>query len=362
MRRRRWSRGSRVALFLGTLTVLLSGCSAHDAEKKLRFGWPTGITKQAEEIRVLWTWSSVAALVVGVGVWGLIFWCCIRYRRRGDDLPKQIKYNLTLEIVYSLVPFLIIAGLFYRTVVVEDDVNRLSKNPDVIVQVDAFKWNWEFKYQSYKDPSGASVQPVYPGEKAVADPKGNDQGTGQVKQIGCDEASSNVSYSCGAPGQQRGAAEGPLYLSTVGDADVIPVLVLPVNQSVRIVEHSTDVIHSFWVPEFLFKRDVIPYGTTSTARDNQFEFTPTSTGEFVGRCAELCGTYHSQMNFEVRVVTAEKFQKYLDELAKHPPGDKTFAARQALALQAAGLSPYATTTHPFNTDRTARSATGRQGG
>ncbi|MDT4908389.1 MAG: cytochrome c oxidase subunit, partial [Pseudonocardiales bacterium] len=117
-----------------------------------------------------------------------------------------------------------------------------------------------------------------------------------------------------------------------------------------------------WVPEFLFKRDVIPYGTTSTARDNQFEFTPTSTGSFVGRCAELCGTYHSQMNFEVRVVSPEQFQKYLDALAKYPPGDKNFPARQSLAMQAAGLPPYATTTHPFNTDRTARSATQGQGG
>lgn len=364
MRRRRWSRGVRLALFLGSLTALLSGCTAHDAEKKLRFGWPTGITKQAEEMRVLWSWSGVAALIVGVVVWGLIFWCCIRYRKRDDNLPKQVKMNLTLEIVYSIIPFVIIAGLFYRTVVVEDDVNHLSKNPDVIVQVDAFKWNWEFQYQSYKDASGASVQPVYPGQKAVADPAGNGEGegTGKVKQIGCDEASSNVSYSCGAPGQQDGAADGPLYLSTVGSDDEIPILVVPVNKKVRIVEHSADVIHSFWVPEFLFKRDVIPYGTTSTARDNQFEITPTSTGNFVGRCAELCGTYHSQMNFEVRVVTAEQFQTYLDALAKYPPGDKNFPARQSLALQAAGLSPYATTTHPFNTDRSARSASEKQGG
>ncbi|MEP7179774.1 MAG: cytochrome c oxidase subunit II [Pseudonocardiales bacterium] len=364
MRRRQWSRGSRLVLCLGVITVLLSGCSAHDAEKKLRFGWPTGVTKQAEEMRVLWTWSGVAALVAGVGVWGLIFWCCIHYRKRDDYLPRQLKYNLTLEIVYSLVPFIIIAGLFYRTVVVEDNVNRLSKNPDVIVQVDAFKWNWEFQYQSYKDASGTAVQPVYAGQKAVADPVGNDQGqgTGKVTQIGCDEASSNVSYSCGAPGQQQGAAAGPLYLSTVGSDDEIPVLVMPLNQSVRIVEHSADVIHSFWVPEFLFKRDVIPYGTTSTARDNQFEIKPTSTGSFVGRCAELCGTYHSQMNFEVRVVSADQFQTYLAALAKYPPGDKNFSARQSLALQAAGLSPYATTTHPFNTDRSARAATQKQGG
>ncbi|MEP7019397.1 MAG: cytochrome c oxidase subunit II [Pseudonocardiales bacterium] len=349
-------------MLLGSLTLLLSGCSIHDAEHKMRFGWPTGVTKQAEQMRVLWTWSGVAALVVGVGVWGLIFWCCIRYRKRDDYLPKQLKYNLTLEIIYSLVPFVIIAVLFWRTVVVEDNVNRLSANPDVIVQVDAFKWNWQFDYQSYKDASGKAVQPVYAGQQAVGDPAGNGVENSKPKIIGCDEASSNVSYSCGAPGQQAGAADKPLYLSTVGSDTEIPILVIPVHQSVRIVEHSADVIHAFWVPEFLFKRDVIPYGTTSTARDNQFEFTATSTGSFVGRCAELCGTYHSQMNFEVRVVTAEQFQKYLDALAKYPPGDKGYPARQSLAMQAAGLAPYATTTHPFNTDRSARSASEKNGG
>ncbi|MFN2517471.1 MAG: cytochrome C oxidase subunit II, partial [Jatrophihabitantaceae bacterium] len=95
MRRRRWSRRRRLVLLVGSLAVVLSGCSAHDAEKKLRFGWPTGVTKQAEEMRVLWTWSGVAALIVGVGVWGLIFWCCIRYRKKTDDVPRQTKYNLT---------------------------------------------------------------------------------------------------------------------------------------------------------------------------------------------------------------------------------------------------------------------------
>jgi len=347
-----------------SLALLLSGCSAHDAEKKLRFGWPTGVTKQAEEMRVLWTWSGVAALTVGIGVWGLIFWCCIRYRKKTDDLPRQTKYNLALEITYSIIPFLIITGLFYRTVIVEDDVNKLSKHPDVTIQVTAFKWNWQFQYQSYKDASGAVRQPVYAGQQAVVDAAGNtkDKGRGAVGQAGCDEASSNDSYSCGAPGQVK-AGDRPLFLSTVGADDEIPVLVLPVKQSVRIVEHSDDVIHSFWVPEFLFKRDVIPYGTTSTGRDNQFEFTATSTGSFVGRCAELCGTYHSQMNFEVRVVTAEQFQKYLDELAKYPPGDKNYASRQSLALAAIDPKhPYATTTHPFNTNRSARSASQNQGG
>ena len=180
-----------------------------------------------------------------------------------------------VELVCVIFPFIVIIGLFWRTVVVEDDVNHLSKNPDVLVQVTAFKWNWQFSYEQVKDASGQEVEQAYAGNipDYVSDKKGQ-----------------------------------PLYLSTVGSSDEIPILVIPVGKSVQIIEHSQDVIHSFWVPEFLFKRDVIPYGTDaeqdeSGLRDNRFEFTATQTGSYVGRCAELCGTYHSQMNFEVRVVT-----------------------------------------------------------
>ncbi len=354
MRRSRWARGSRLALLTGSLAVLLTGCSAKDWERNLRFGWPTGVTKQAESMRVLWTWSGVAALTVGAGVWGLIFWSCIRYRRRGDELPRQTKYNLLLEIVYSIIPFVIIAGLFYRTVVVEDRVNTLSKTPDVLVKVDAFKWNWQFEYLGVKEGADATTltAQTYPGRENLAD-----AGKFQA-QPGCVEASSNASYSCGVPELLKvDESKNPLYLNTVGSDNEIPVLVIPIGEKVRFVEHSEDVIHSFWVPEFLFKRDVIPFGTSSTSRDNQFEITPTSTGSFVGRCAELCGTYHSQMNFEVRVVDPSVFQSYLAALKQIGPDDP---ARQAKALTEANVpgGPYATTTHPFKTDRTDNSASG----
>jgi cytochrome c oxidase subunit 2 len=304
VRRTRWTRGAGLVVLVGAVTLLLSGCSVSGAERDLRFGWPTGVTKQATEMRVLWTWSSVAALVVGIIVWGLIFWACGRYRKKSDVLPRQTKYNLPLEIAYSIVPFLIIAGLFYRTVVVEDDVNKLTAHPDVNVQVDAFKWNWQFEYSAI-----AGQKQTYPGTQQTP--------------------------------------------STVGSTTEIPILVIPVGQTVRILEHSEDVIHSFWVPEFLFKRDVIPHGTDDTSRDNQFEFTATSTGRFVGRCAELCGTYHSEMNFEVRVVSPSDFKAYVAALTKLGPSDPT---RQSEALKAIGEAPCATTTHPFNTDRTDRKA------
>jgi cytochrome c oxidase subunit 2 len=131
---------------------------------------------------------------------------------------------------------------------------------------------------------------------------------------------------------------------------------MPVGKKVRFTERSNDVVHSFWVPEFLFKRDVFPTPL------NQFELTATRTGSYVGRCAELCGTYHSQMNFEVRVVSDQDYRSYLDALARIGNADP---ARQAEALEAIGQPPQATTTYPFDTSRTNRAPSERssaQGG
>ncbi len=272
------------ALAVGTL-IALSGCSVDDA---FYFGWPKGgITDQSQKMFDLWVGSTIAALVVGVLVWGLIFWCVVRYRKRGEELPAQTRYNLPMELLYTVLPFLVIAVLFYYTAVTETEVNQVSANPDVTVQVDAFKWNWQFSYPQAKDAAGDPV-------------------------------------------------------TTIGSSDYVPVLVVPTGRSILFKEHSADVIHSFWVPELLFKRDVFPGNV-----HNEFQVTIIKEGAYVGRCAELCGAYHSMMNFEVRAVTPEKYQQFL-------------AAKQAgkstpEALQAIGESPFATTTIPFDTDRTDRS-------
>ncbi len=299
MRGKGWRKAGWVGLLTLSLTVLLSGCSAKEWERNLRFGWPTGVTKQAERMRVLWTWSSVAALSVGIIVWGLIFWCCIRYRKRSDALPRQRREYLAIEFAYTIIPFFIIGVLFWRTVVVENYVDKQTARPDTTVLVTAFKWNWQF---TYKDGDAK-----YPGN------------TG---------------------------SSGGDFANTVGTSSQIPILVIPVGEKVRIQEHSRDVVHSFFVPEFLFKRDVLPQ-----PKDNQFEFTATSLGHYVGRCAELCGTYHSQMNFEVRVVTQDKYEAYKQALTALGPNDP---ARQSKALISIGENPLPTTTHPFNTDRSDR--------
>lgn len=282
--------GRLAALGFLAVAVLpaLSGCSV--AKTFHGFGWPSPISQQGAKMYDMWIGAVVAALLVGFFVWGLIFWCVIRYRKRGDELPAQTRYNLPIELIYTAVPFLIISVLFFYTAVTETYVNRLSKDPDVTVQVVASKWNWKFRYVD-------------------ADAKGPD----------------------GQP------------LSTVGSADYIPVLVVPAHEKIRFVENSVDVIHSFWVPDLLFKRDVFPGNVT-----NKFEVTIDKEGAYVGHCAELCGTYHSMMNFEMRVVSSADYQKFI---AAKKAGQST-----PEALQAIGQAPYATTTHPFNTDRTTRTS------
>jgi len=130
------------------LVALLSGCMRAVGDAFDGFGWPkVGISEQSAQMYDLWVGAVVTALVVGALVWGLIFWCIIRYRKRGEELPVQTRFNLPMEVLYTLSPFLVIAVLFYYTVSVQTDTEYLSPDPDVTVEVEAFKWNWQFSYQ-----------------------------------------------------------------------------------------------------------------------------------------------------------------------------------------------------------------------
>ena len=133
---------------------------------------------------------------------------------------------------------------------------------------------------------------------------------------------------------------------------------LPVGESIQFTQHSNDVIHSFYIPEFLFKRDVFPQ---PQANDQDYVWTITGIdreGAFVGRCAELCGSYHSQMNFEVRAISKANFDQWLKLRAQtNPSTGAPYTAGEALASLNCGqvCSPQAYTTYPFTTDRTQRS-------
>ncbi|GAA4546886.1 cytochrome c oxidase subunit II [Pseudonocardia xishanensis] len=273
---------------------LLAGCSVEEA---IRFGWPVGITPEATQMRHLWTWAAIAALVVGVITWGAMFWAVIFHRkRRGDDesVPRQTQYNLPVEIVFTVIPTVIVAVLFGFTVAVQQYVDK-DVPADMRVNVTGFQWNWAFSYPDEKTPDGKAVE-------------------------------------------------------TIGTAQTIPLLVLPTNTSIEFTIASNDVIHSFYVPEFLFKRDVFPMPEKNDT-DNVFVIDRIEQeGAFVGRCAELCGTYHASMNFEVRALNPQLYARYMDlRTQNNPQTGVPYSAQEALASLNCGqwCAPNAITTSPF---------------
>ena len=321
-----------LTIAFGALALTLSGCDYHHA---FGLGWPKGITPEAHAAREFWVYSVIAALVVGVIVWGLMFWTSAFHRRKGKtELPRQFGYNMPLELVLTVIPFVIISVLFYFTVVVQEKFLDVEPNPEVVVDVTAFQWNWKFGYQKVDFKDGTLKYDGVDNDRKAAmesKPEGKD-----------------------AHGEERVGAlhginpEDRTYLNfdkveTLGTSNEIPVLVLPAGKRIEFQLASADVIHSFWVPEFLFKRDVMP---EPKANHSEYIFQVdeiTETGAFVGRCAEMCGTYHSMMNFEVRVVSPNDFKAYLDQ--------RIAGKSNADALEAINQAPLAVTTHPFDTRR-----------
>lgn len=231
----------------------LSGCSDNWA----RFGLPEPASEQAPAMGNLWNGFWITALVIGALVWGLIFWAIIRYRAKDGDTkpPRQTRYHLPLEILYTLVPFLIVGVLFLYTIRAADEVLEHGREPDVEIDVIGQKWSWTFNYHGADDPD-----------------------------VGVDA-------------------------HNVGTLQKIPDLYLPVDKTVRFTLESADVIHSFWIPNFYFKMDVIPGHT------NSFDVTPNKIGVYDGKCAELCGEYHAAMLFKVHVVSEEDYNEYVKQLA-----------------------------------------------
>jgi cytochrome c oxidase subunit 2 len=296
-------RAVKLALLVALVVPFTTGCTVQEV---LRFGWPQGVTPQAEAMRELWTWSAIAALVVGAVTWGAMFWAVAFHRKRkGDDdsPPRQTQYNLPVEIVFTVIPTVIVAVLFGFTVVVQNYVDTDEPDPDLAVDIRGFQWNWQFTYPDTQAPDGNPV-------------------------------------------------------TTIGNSDIIPLLVLPTEQRIQFTQRSTDVIHSFFVPEFLFKRDVFPLPEQNN-QDNVWQISSIEReGSFVGRCAELCGTYHAQMNFEVRALPTPLFDQYLDLRERvNPATGAGYTAGEALQeMQASGCdpvlcSPTSTTTFPWITDR-----------
>ena len=219
-------------LAVAALVLVAAGCT------------PTSVTEEGRAVYNLYNLFLYIAAVVFAVVSGLVIWSVIRYRRRGDELPKQTHGNNKLELTWTLIPTVIVLLLFVFTIQAQDKVLDRSGQADVNLTVTAFQWSWRFTYEG----TGAEV---------------------------------------------------------LGSPETIPEMVVPVGQTIRVKLVSADVVHSFYVPQTLFKRQAIP-GT-----DNQFDLTFEKVGLFHGQCTQFCGLQHPDMLFRVRVVSQGEYQNWL---------------------------------------------------
>ncbi|MFC7374293.1 cytochrome c oxidase subunit II [Brachybacterium sp. GCM10030267] len=254
-------RGRRVAAAgLALATLVLSGCTDEQLRGFLP-GYSDGeVTNQTGRITDLWVGSWVVLVAVGLIVWGLTIWCAIAYRRRKNETgyPIQLRYHVPLEMMFTLLPVVMVLTFFYFTSRDIREIEHLEENPDVTVHVVAKQWSWDFSYLEEDVHEPAGVQSFATGE--------------------------------------------------LGAAETLPVLYLPVDRTVEFRLDSRDVAHSFWVVDFLYKKDTLPGFT------NVFQVTPTREGTYFGKCAELCGEYHSDMLFNVKVVSQEEYDAHMQEL------------------------------------------------
>lgn len=217
---------------------------------------PVAVTNQGAEIRTLYEIVFVIAAVIFFVVEGLILWTVLRYRRRpGDDeLPPQTHGNALAEALWTIIPSIIVAFLFVISWQTLNTVDAISAEPQMRARALAAQFQWQFDYY--------------------------------------DESGENIVYTQLIPAGEGGG------------------MALPVGKNIELVLESRDVIHAFYVPQFLFKRDVNP------GMVNQFQFTikPEDAGKtFNGQCAELCGSGHRLMTFEVHAMTQADFDAWLQE-------------------------------------------------
>lgn len=247
--------GRFAVLVFGALLALLSVgvASAQSAQ-------PGGITKEAEEMHTLYIFILVLAAIVFVLVEGLLIFAIIRYRKRSDALPKQTHGSTIIEMIWTGIPVAIVLTIFTYSFIVLRNVEHKEDPANMSVTVTGFQYQWQFDYALNKLGPGSD------------------------------------------PADTR-------TVTIIGKQAEEPTLVIPVNEPVEFKLVSHDVIHSFYVRDFLYKLDVIP------GRDNRFTMTAKQTGTFIGQCAELCGLNHALMRFHVQVMERADFDKWVADQA-----------------------------------------------
>ncbi len=280
-----------------------------DAAVKSRFNLAPPVTEVARDIYQLHNLMLLICCAIFVLVFGVMFYSIWKHRKSKGGVAANWHENTTVEIVWTVIPFIIIILMALpatRTVVAMKD----TSNADLTVKVTGYQWQWGYDYI-----------------------RGEGEGIGFLSRLATPRAQI-----------EGNEAKTPNYLSEVTEP-----LVVPVNRKVRIITTADDVIHSWGVPAFGVKQDAIPGFT----RDAWFR--AEQVGTFYGRCYELCGKDHAFMPIAVQVVSAEDYTKWvatrkqaMAALADDPAkvwtqaelvarGDKVYQANCQVCHQPTGL-------------------------
>ncbi len=235
-------------------------------------GWnmQTPATRVAAEVYDMHLAMMAIILVIFVGVFAVMFYSVYAHRKSKGHQAAQFHENTTVEIIWTVVPFIILIFMAWPATKVLLSL-RDTSNPDITIKVTGYQWKWGYDYLK-GEGEGISFL------SALATPRDQIQGS---------------------------AAKGENYLLEVDNA-----LVVPVGKKVRILTTANDVIHSWWVPSFGIKQDAIP----GYVRDTWFR--ADRTGTFRGQCAELCGKDHGFMPVVVEVLSADKYTAWVSDQKK----------------------------------------------
>jgi len=246
-------RSRRVALAVAIVAPLvLAGCNAYP-----NYFASSGSTTQGHDTFKLWSGMMTTGIIIGGFVVILILWAVFRYRRKSDEMPRQFHEHLGIELLYTIVPIIIVIFLFVFTVLTENEVDATvplaatttaSGKPVVDITVTAFQWGWRFDYPH---------------------------------------------LDVGVVGELE---NGPDHHG--------PQMVVPVGETVQITLLSADVVHGFYVRDFNFSRYALP-GVT-----NIFDLNVKHAGTYFGQCTQFCGLYHSEMFFSVKAESPAAFRSW----------------------------------------------------
>ncbi len=224
--------------------------------------------------------------VISLFVLGLMLWIMVRFRAAANPVPSKTTHNTFIEIVWTLVPVLILAGVSIPSI---DLLARQYTPPPVdavTIKVTGYQWYWGYEYPDHGVPEMVSRM----SDRATA------EANGEPFQLAVDNR-----------------------------------MVVPVGQTVKLIVRGSDVIHSFAVPALWVKMDAVP------GRLNEVTFRAEQEGVYYGQCSELCGVDHGYMPIAVEVVSAARFAQWVASKGGNMPG--TAAAAAATPNTPASVAP-----------------------